>query len=99
MFDDFVKTGEMLDPSKWNPLKSGCNISKHEYIFPIVGILFFTNILSILSRLAILQSQIDDMKDAVKSDVENKDLKDEDMFRIKEKMKDLEADILRIIEG
>lgn len=53
----------------------------------------------ILSRLAILQSQIDDMKDAVRSDVENKDLKDEDMFRIKEKMKDLEADILRIIEG
>ena len=31
--------------------------------------------------------------------VNNKDLKDEDMFRIKEKMKDLEQSILKIIEG
>lgn len=53
----------------------------------------------ILSRLDKLQSQIDDMKQSVKEDVGNKDLKDEDMFRIKEKMKDLEQNILRIIEG
>ena len=31
--------------------------------------------------------------------IKNKNLKDEDMFRIKEKMKDLENNILRIIEG
>ena len=53
----------------------------------------------ILSRLDKLQSQIDDMKESVKEDLENRDLKDEDMFRIKEKMKDLEQNILRIIEG
>ncbi len=53
----------------------------------------------ILTRLEQLQSQIDDMKESVKEDLANKDLKDEDMFRIKEKMKDLEKDILNIIEG
>ena len=53
----------------------------------------------ILERLERLQNEIDDMKNAVKEDLENKDLKNEDMFRIKEKMKDLEANILRIIEG
>ena len=46
-----------------------------------------------------MQSQINDMKDSVTQDVNNKELKDEDMFRINEKMKDLEQDILRIIEG
>ena len=50
-------------------------------------------------RLSKLQSQIDDMKESVQEDLKNKDLKDEDMFRIKEKMKDLEQSILRIIEG
>ena len=39
------------------------------------------------------------MKAAVQEDLDNKDLKDEDMFRIKEKMKDLEQSILKIIEG
>lgn len=53
----------------------------------------------IIQRLAKLQSQIDDMKDSVQEDLNNKDLKDEDMFRIKEKMKDLEQSILKIIEG
>ena len=53
----------------------------------------------IMERLDKLQSQIYDMKESVKEDLANRDLKDEDMFRIKEKMKDLEQDILRIIEG
>ena len=43
--------------------------------------------------------EVQDMKDAVKQDLRNKDLKDEDIFRIKEKVKDLENQILRIIEG
>ena len=53
----------------------------------------------IVQRLSRLQSQIDDMKASVQEDLDNKDLKDEDMFRIKEKMKDLEQSILKIIEG
>ncbi len=53
----------------------------------------------IIKRLDKLQAQIDDMKESVKEDLANKELKDEDMFRIKEKMKDLEQNILRIIEG
>ena len=46
-----------------------------------------------------IQSEIDDMKNYVKDDLENKDLKDEDMFRIRDKIKDLEKQILNIIEG
>ena len=53
----------------------------------------------ILERLEKISAQIDDMKSSVKEDLANRELKDEDMFRIKEKMKDLENDILRIIEG
>ena len=53
----------------------------------------------ITQRLKILESQIDDMKQSVQEDLENKDLKDEDLFRIKEKMKILEQNILNIIEG
>ena len=53
----------------------------------------------ILEKLRIIQSQIDDMKEAVTEDINNKELKDEDMFRIKEKMKVLEQNILSIIEG
>ena len=46
-----------------------------------------------------LQSELDDMKIYVKEDLENKDLRDEDMFRISEKIKDLEKQIVNIIEG
>lgn len=53
----------------------------------------------IVQRLSRLQSQIDDMKASVQEDLDNKELRDEDMFRIKEKMKDLEQSILKIIEG
>ena len=40
-----------------------------------------------------------DMRDAVKEDLNNRELKDEDIFRIKEKIKDLEKQIINIIEG
>ena len=53
----------------------------------------------ILNLLSKLQNEMDDMKNSVKDDLNNKELKDEDMFRIKEKVKDLEQQILRIIEG
>ena len=36
-----------------------------------------------------LQDEMQDMKEAVKEDLNNKELKDEDMFRIKEKVKGL----------
>ncbi len=53
----------------------------------------------ILEKLKVLQLEIDDMKQAVKEDLNNKELNDEDMFRIKEKIKTLESNILNIIEG
>ena len=39
------------------------------------------------------------MQQFVKQDMEDTQLRDEDMFRINEKMKDLEKQILNIIEG
>lgn len=55
-----------------------------------------SEIVTILNKL---QNEMNDMNDAVREDLNNKDLQDEDMFRIKEKIKDLELQILRIIEG
>ena len=46
-----------------------------------------------------LQDEIQDMQDAVKEDLNNRELKDEDIFRIKENIKELEKQVLRIIEG
>lgn len=53
----------------------------------------------IIERLSKIQAQIDDMKESVNEDLNNKELRDEDMYRIKEKMKELELNILNIIEG
>lgn len=53
----------------------------------------------IVQKLNKLQMEMDDMKMAIKEDLKSKDLKDEDIFRIKEKMKKLEQDILNIVEG
>ncbi len=53
----------------------------------------------ILSRLDKLQSEMQDMQTFVKEDVDDIHLRDEDMFRINEKIKDLEKQILNIIEG
>ena len=53
----------------------------------------------VLNRLDKLEDEIADMEIAVKEDVENTELRDEDIFRINEKIKDLEKQILNIIEG
>ena len=53
----------------------------------------------IILRLEKLRREIEDMEQAVKEDVASKDLKDEDMFRINEKIKDLEKQIINVVEG
>ena len=53
----------------------------------------------IMNLLNKLQAEMTDMRDAVKEDLDNTQLKDEDMFRIKEKIKGLEKQIVNIIEG
>lgn len=53
----------------------------------------------VLNRLEKLKEEIFDMETYVKEDMNNKDLKDEDIFRINEKIKDLEKQILNVIEG
>lgn len=55
--------------------------------------------LEIISRLNKLKDELKDMDEYVRKDVEDINLKDEDMFRINEKIKDLEKQILFIIEG
>ena len=53
----------------------------------------------VLNRLAKVKEELQDMDLSVKEDMENPDLRDEDIFRINEKIKDLEKQILRVIEG
>lgn len=53
----------------------------------------------ILDRLQKLEREMVDMQSFVKQDVDDVHLRDEDMFRINEKIKDLEKQILNIIEG
>ena len=53
----------------------------------------------VLTRLEKLKNEWLDMETSVKEDMNNKDLKDEDIFRINEKIKDLEKQILNVIEG
>ncbi len=53
----------------------------------------------VLNRLEKLREEIFDMEASVKEDMDNKNLKDEDIFRINEKIKDLEKQILSVIEG
>ena len=55
--------------------------------------------IEILTRLNKLKEELKDMDDYVRKDVEDKSLKDEDMYRINEKIKDLEKQIVNIIEG
>ena len=55
--------------------------------------------LEIISRLNKLKDELKDMEEYVRKDVEDINLKDEDMFRINEKIKDLEKQIVNIIEG
>ena len=53
----------------------------------------------LINRLEKLKEEIKDMDSAVREDVQNTNLKDEDIFRINEKMKALEKQILNVIEG
>ena len=53
----------------------------------------------VIKRLSRLSDELQDMEIAVKEDINNTELKYEDMFRINEKIKDLEKQILNIIEG
>ena len=53
----------------------------------------------ILGRLENLKEEIKDMNNYVRQDLEDDKLKDEDIFRINEKIKDLEKQILNVIEG
>ena len=53
----------------------------------------------VLKRLEKLRAEINDMDNAVRDDMNNGELKDADVFRINEKIKDLEKQILNVIEG
>ena len=55
--------------------------------------------LEILERLEKLKKEMEDMDSYVRKDVDDKNLRDEDIFRINEKIKDLEKQILNVIEG
>lgn len=53
----------------------------------------------IIGRLEKLKAEMVDMDEYVRQDVGNENLRDEDIFRINEKIKDLEKQILNVIEG
>ena len=53
----------------------------------------------VINRLEKLQNEFEDMKVMVKEDVGSSELRDEDIFRINEKIKDLERQIINVIEG
>ena len=53
----------------------------------------------VLQRLEKVKNELNDMDEFVKSDIVNPDLKDSDIFRINEKIKNLEKQILNVIEG
>ena len=53
----------------------------------------------IIQRLEKLKEEIKDMDTYVRQDIDNKNLRDEDIFRINEKIKDLEKQIVNVIEG
>ena len=53
----------------------------------------------IVERLEKLKEEIKDMDTYVRQDINDNNLRDEDVFRINEKIKDLEKQILNVIEG
>ena len=53
----------------------------------------------IAQRLEKLKQEINDMDIYVKQDINNENLRDEDIYRINEKIKELEKQIVNIIEG
>ena len=50
-------------------------------------------------ELDMTKEEMLDMEAFIKQDMDNKELKDEDIFRISEKIKNLEKQILNVIEG
>lgn len=75
------------------------NIDKVERISKIERKIPVTLKSEVLKHLEKLKLEMLDMEIAVKEDMNNKELKDEDIFRINEKIKDLEKQILNVIEG
>ena len=55
--------------------------------------------LDIVERLEKLKEEMKDMDTFVRQDLQDVNLRDEDIFRINEKIKDLEKQILNVIEG
>ncbi len=55
--------------------------------------------LDIVERLEKLKEEMKDMDTFVRQDLQDVNLRDEDIFRISEKIKDLEKQILNVIEG
>ena len=53
----------------------------------------------VLTRLQKIKLELTDMDNYVRDDMKNPDLTDSDIFRINEKIKDLEKQILNVIEG
>lgn len=53
----------------------------------------------VMERLQKLKEEIKDMDTYVRQDIDDNKLKDEDIFRINEKIKDLEKQIINVIEG
>ena len=53
----------------------------------------------VIARLEKVKEEMKDLEIAVREDMDNKELRDEDIFRINEKIKDLEKQILNVIEG
>ena len=53
----------------------------------------------VVKRLEKLKEELKDMETSVNDDVNNHELHDQDIFRINEKMKELERQILNVIEG
>ena len=53
----------------------------------------------VLSRLDKLDDEIKDMEIIVRQDMDDENLRDEDIFRINEKIKELEKQILNVVEG
>ena len=53
----------------------------------------------VIDRLEKLKEELKDMDAYVRQDIDDDKLKDEDIFRINEKIKDLEKQIINVIEG
>ena len=53
----------------------------------------------ILKKKKKLKEELKDMEVYVNEDLQDENLRDEDIFRINEKIKDLEKQILNVIEG